>query len=76
MPDEHETFRRFSSTMRRSFAGRRRAIPLLHRNGGVYKVTPRNGRLRRVDPAALPAFGPYEIAKAMPFPDEESSLRR
>lgn len=70
MPDEHETFRQFSTTMRRSFARRRRAIPLLHRNGNVYKVTPRNGRLRRVDPATLPAFGPYEIARALPFPDE------
>jgi len=70
MPDEHETFRRFSSTMRRSFARRRRAIPLLHRNGGVYKVTPRNGRMRRVEVGALPAFGPYAIARELPFPDE------
>lgn len=70
MPDEHETFRQFSSRMRRSFARRRRAIPLLHRNGAAYKLTPRSGRLRRIDPQALPAFGPYAIAREMPFPDE------
>jgi hypothetical protein len=75
MPDEREAFRRFSSTMRRAFAQRGRAIPLLHRNGRAYKVTPRNGRLRRVDPAELPAFGPYQIARELPFPDEEGIAR-
>lgn len=70
LPEEREVFRYFSSRMRRLFGRRHRAIPLLHRNGGYYKVTPRNGRLRRVDPQKLPRFGVYKIAAAMPFPDE------
>jgi hypothetical protein len=70
MADEHATFRHHSSRMRRIFARRRRAIPLLHRNGLAYKITPRTGRMRRVDPLDLPAFGPYRIARELPFPDE------
>jgi hypothetical protein len=56
--------------MRHFFGRHRRAIPLLHRNGWIYKITPRNGRMRRVDTAELPVFGPYKIAASMPFPDE------
>lgn len=70
MPDEFETYRRYAITMRRVFSRRRRAIPLLHRNGYAYKVSPRSGRMRRVDPESLPAFGPYLAAREVPFPDE------
>jgi hypothetical protein len=56
--------------MRRVFQGYRRAIPLLHRNGHVYKVSPRNERIRHVQVESLPKFGPYKIAASMPFPDE------
>jgi hypothetical protein len=69
MPQEKETFRHYSGLMRRIFGRRRRAIPLLHRNGGLYKITPRNGRLRRVPAENLPRFGPYKIAAELPFPD-------
>ncbi len=70
-PEEQESYRALSTTMRRVFGRRRRAIPILHRNGGVYKVTPRNGRMRRVEARDLPAFGPYRISRLLPFPDEE-----
>jgi hypothetical protein len=70
LPDDRENFRQFSSTIRRVYGHQRRAILLLHRNGQVYKVTPRNGRMRRVDANQLPAFGPYRIAAQLPFPDE------
>jgi hypothetical protein len=70
VPAEQVNFRHFSTTMRRHFGRMKRAIPLLHRNGGYYKVTPRNGRLRRVDPGSLPKFGPYLIAERLPFPGE------
>jgi len=70
MPEEREAFRFFSSQMRRLFSRRHRAIPLLHRNGKYYVITPRNGRQRRTDPAKLPKFGVYQIAAQMPFPDE------
>jgi len=70
-PDEVENFRQQSIRMRRVFGRRRRAIPLLHRNGSAYKITPRNGRLRRVEPSAFPLFGPYLIAARLPFPGED-----
>jgi len=70
IPEERETFRQYSIRMRRSFGQRRRAITLLHHNGGYYKVTPRNGRLRRVAPATLAQHGPYKIAARLPFAEE------
>ena len=70
MPAERETFRHHSTVMRRVFGRRRRALPLLHRNGYTYKVTPRNGRMRRVPVESLPAYGPYKVAAELPFPDE------
>ena len=60
--------------MRRVFGRWKRAIPLLHRNGKVYKVTPHNGRMRRVDVNRLPKFGPYRLAMQMPFPDERPQV--
>jgi len=69
MPQELETYRHYSAMMRRNFSRKRRAIPLLHRNGRLYKVTPRNGRLRRARTENLPRFGLYHIAAEMPFPD-------
>ena len=70
MPEERENFRYHSTVMRRIFGRRRRSIRLLHRNGKTYKVTPRSGRLRRVDPHDLPKFGPYQVMAELPFPDE------
>lgn len=60
----------YSASIRRAFQGYRRAIPLLHRNGHIYKISPLNGRMRRVQVETLPKFGPYKIAASMPFPDE------
>ena len=70
LPGELEVFRGYSSTMRRVFGRRKRAIPLLHRNGLWYKITPRNGRARRISPEQLAEHGPYKIAAQLPFPDE------
>jgi hypothetical protein len=69
-PLEQENFRSFSILMRRIFGRRKRAIPLLHRNGFNYKVTPRTGRLRRMPPDAFSMFGVYKISAGLPFPDE------
>jgi len=71
MPEEYENFRYHSIIMRRFFGRRHRAIPVLHRNGSVYKITPRNGRRRKVAVDKLPKFGPYKIAASLPFPGEE-----
>jgi hypothetical protein len=70
-PNELANFRYHSITMRRVFGRQKRSIPLLHQNGHAYKITPRNGRLRKIDPASFSKYGPYEIADLMPFPDEE-----
>jgi hypothetical protein len=69
-PGEIENFRHQSTLMRRRFGHMHRAIPLLHRNGGFYKITPSNGRIRRAPIEDLPKFGPYRIAASMPFTDE------
>jgi hypothetical protein len=69
-PKEFNNFRYHSDVMRNVFGKRKRAITLLHQNGGTYKVTPSTGRLRKIDPVSLPKFGSYHIAAQMPFPDE------
>jgi len=70
MPEELEVFRQFSSRMRRVFGKRHSAIPLLHRNGGYYKISPRDGRGRKTSPEKFRKFGPYKLAAQLPFPDE------
>ena len=69
-PAEREHYLDFSELMRRSFTHLRRSIPLLHRNGTVYKISPRDGAFRRASPEKLPKFGDYKIAAMLPFPDE------
>lgn len=68
-PAEVENFAACSAEMRQTFAQRRRALPLLHRNGKAYKITPANQRMRRCDPADFRPFGPYAIAAQLRFPD-------
>jgi len=69
-PQEKDMFRFHSIVTRRIFSRRHRAIPLLHRNGYAYKISPSNGRMRRVNVVTMPRFGPYQIAAKLPFPDE------
>lgn len=73
-PDEEETFCAHSYQMRLVFSQRRRMIPLLHRQGGAYKISPRTGKLKRVAPHLLPKFGPYQVADLLPFPEDETEL--
>jgi hypothetical protein len=70
LPEEVEVFRQFSARMRRVFGRRHSAIPLLHRNGGYYKISPRDGRARKTSPEKFRLYGPYKIAAGLPFPDE------
>jgi hypothetical protein len=70
VPEEVENFRQHSIRMCRNFGIQRRAIPLLHRNGFCYKISPATGRKRRVNAEELPKFGPYRIAARLPFPGE------
>lgn len=71
-PAERETFRQHSIHMRRVFGKRRRAIPLLHRNGKVYRISPGNGRLRHTRLERMPKYGPYRIAASLTFKGEVS----
>jgi hypothetical protein len=71
IPEEFGNFRYHSIIMRRVFGRQKRNIPLFHRNGNHYLVTPKNGQLDRIDRVDLPKFGPYAIADMLPFPDEK-----
>jgi hypothetical protein len=57
--EEFNSYIALSEDMRDYFAERRRRIPLLHRNGGYYLVSPKSERMQRVPPERLPKFGPY-----------------
>lgn len=54
--DEYISYANLSEDMRLVFASRRRRIPLLHRNGGYYLISPTSERLQRVSPERLPRF--------------------
>lgn len=58
-PGEYEAYAAASEAMRAEFTRRRRRIPILHRRGGTYLLSPRDDRMARVQPQDLPRFGPY-----------------
>ncbi len=66
-PAEFESYVIRSEQMRAAFAAQRRRIPILHRNGGYYLLSPASERLRRISPERLKRFGPYQ---------QEGSARR
>jgi len=70
MPEELRSYKYYSEEMRDVYNQKRRAIPLLHRNGHAYKISTHNERMRRVPLEKMPKFGPYKLAAKMPFPDE------
>ncbi len=58
-PEEYEGYFGLSAQMREMFAARKRRIPILHRNGGYYLLSPTSERLTRVSPDRFRKFGPY-----------------
>ena len=54
-----ENYAYHSERMRELYVERRRRIPLLHRNGDDYLVSPASGRLARAPSIQFPRFGPY-----------------
>lgn len=62
-PEEMDGYAGLSETMREYFIQHRRRIPLLHRGGGWYLISPSSEVLRRADPQRLPRFGPYRTAQ-------------
>ena len=57
--EEFDSYADLSEDMREAFAAKKRRIPLLHRNGGYYLVSPTNERLYRTNPEHFRRFGPY-----------------
>lgn len=58
-PHEMENYAALSEEMRAQFSADRRRIPVFHRRGGWYLLSPSSERLTRIDPQRLPKFGPY-----------------
>ena len=58
-PEEFNSYIAMSEEMREHFTGLRRRIPLLHRNGKSYLLSPLSERLHPVPVERLPTFGPY-----------------
>jgi hypothetical protein len=56
---EFDSYAYHSEKMRKEFVKRGRRIPLLHRNGQAYLISPSSERMRLVSPNDLPRFGPY-----------------
>ena len=59
--DVFDNFACHSERMRLRSMEERRRFPLLHRNGKNYLVSPKSGRLSRMDPGQFPKFGPYRV---------------
>jgi hypothetical protein len=57
--EEFDSYADRSEEMRTYFAAQKRRIPLLHRDGGFHLLSPGSERIRRVEAARLPKFGPY-----------------
>jgi len=58
--DQFDNYAFHSERMRKAFTRQKRRIPLLHRNGKFYLISPKSERMTKVQPEALPAFGPYK----------------
>lgn len=58
-PEEMDSYAALSEEMREHFAAKKRRIPILHRNGSDYLLSPVSERLRRVSPDRFRRFGPY-----------------
>lgn len=58
--DEFESYADLSAEMRTHFSTRKRPIPILHRNGKDYLLSPASERLKRVTPQQFKRFGPYQ----------------
>lgn len=58
-PQEMEHYANQAEHMREVFSAKRRRIPILHRNGGCYLLSPGSERIRRVCLEKLAKFGVY-----------------
>ena len=63
-PEEYDTYKKHSATMRRVFTRRRKPIALIGREGGFFKIMPKTAKLVAITAAQLPKFGPYRSERA------------
>lgn len=61
--EEHQAYVDQSAAMRRVFTRRRRPIPLIHRDGGYFKIMPRTHQLRPARAEDFPKHGPYRYGE-------------
>ena len=61
--EEYDSYYYLSEDMRTTFAQKRRRIPILHRNGGYYLLSPKSDRLSRIEPHQFRQFGFYQAGK-------------
>lgn len=59
VPDDYDSYYYLSEDMRRHFAKIRRRIPLLHRDGGTYLISPKSEKLAKASFSQMRKFGPY-----------------
>ena len=80
MPDEIDAFSQHSRAMRLEYGRQRKTIPLIGRDGTLYKISPvrltKDGieQMQSV-PAGVnwpPKYGPYQISDRLLFPNEEN----
>jgi hypothetical protein len=71
-PEDYDSYANLSAEMREHFAEQKRRIPLLHRNGGYYLLSPSSERLQRVDLAQFRRFGPYRGDGVLPLVEKKN----
>ncbi len=57
--EEFDSYAIHSEDMRLHFKKQKRRIPILHRNGEYYLLSPDTERIQRADPLKFKRFGPY-----------------
>lgn len=60
--EEYESYAWLSEDMRTAFGSLHRRIPILHRNGGDYLLSPATERMERVPASQFRRFGPYRLS--------------
>jgi hypothetical protein len=70
MPEERIAYQIHSGYMRDEFEKMNRTISLLHQDGNLYQINPRNEGLKIIKFNQLEKYGPYGVVADMPFPDE------
>jgi hypothetical protein len=64
-PDEYDTMKDHSANMRRVFSRKKKIIPIIHRDGGYFKIKPGSGGvLTPCSPTEFNKFGPYKSEAA------------